>query len=142
MVTLYAGKSAELFKVHKEFACHYSPFLKAAFNSNFVEGQTQTYQCQDTSEVAVRLLIHWFYTQTLDTKPFNANDRQAVLAEDRSLVKLWILADKMLIPRLQNLVVEKLVSLRSQANITLTHCIDYIYKHTAKGSPLPRLLLH
>jgi uncharacterized protein YegP (UPF0339 family) len=69
LVTLYAGKSDEKFVVHKEFACHYSPVLKAAFNSEFIESQTQTYRLEDAADKAVRLLNHWMYTQTLDTVP-------------------------------------------------------------------------
>jgi hypothetical protein len=38
-VILSAGKSDQKFIVHKKFACYYSPVLKAAFNSNFIEGQ-------------------------------------------------------------------------------------------------------
>jgi hypothetical protein len=43
------GDSPKKFIVHKEHACHHSPILNAAFNGNFVEGQTQTYRIEDTS---------------------------------------------------------------------------------------------
>lgn len=64
-VTFHVGKEAEPFVVHKgivnptqwylrdyinrysEFACHYSPVLNAAFNSEFVESQTWTYCLED-----------------------------------------------------------------------------------------------
>ncbi len=45
-------------KVHRDVACHYSPIFKAAFNSNFVEGQTQTYRLEDVSQQTVKSLIH------------------------------------------------------------------------------------
>ncbi|KAH7417462.1 hypothetical protein BKA64DRAFT_702229 [Cadophora sp. MPI-SDFR-AT-0126] len=45
------------FIVHKEFACYHSSVFRAAFNSNFVEGQTQTYRIEDTSAGAFRLLV-------------------------------------------------------------------------------------
>jgi hypothetical protein len=40
MVTLLVGigENPVRFVIHKEFACHYSPVFKAAFNSNFIEG--------------------------------------------------------------------------------------------------------
>ncbi|KAK0126627.1 hypothetical protein ONS95_008213 [Cadophora gregata] len=67
LVTLLAGDSPTKFVVHKYFACHYSPVFDAAFNGNFLEGQTQEYKIQDVDEETVRLLVHWLYTQTLDT---------------------------------------------------------------------------
>ncbi|KAG4427590.1 hypothetical protein IFR05_016927 [Cadophora sp. M221] len=67
LVTLIAGNStdAKEFRVHKDFASHYSPVLKAAFNSSFIAGQTQIYNLPEADEDTVRLLFHWFYTQEL-----------------------------------------------------------------------------
>lgn len=65
MVKILAGLEAKEFTVHKEFACHYSPVLKATFNSNFIEGQTQTYNLDDIEVEVVRLLVHWLYTQSV-----------------------------------------------------------------------------
>ena len=66
-VTLIAGQddNSKSFGVHKDFSCHYSPVLKAASASSFVEGQTQTYKLPDATEEATALLVHWFYTQEL-----------------------------------------------------------------------------
>ncbi|KAF4626618.1 hypothetical protein G7Y89_g11540 [Cudoniella acicularis] len=38
--TISSGPKQETFTVHKEVACYHSPVLNAAFNSDFVEGQT------------------------------------------------------------------------------------------------------
>ncbi|CZR51151.1 uncharacterized protein PAC_01026 [Phialocephala subalpina] len=45
-VKLYPGTdpNAPPFVVHKDWVCHYSSVLNAAFNSNFLEGQTQEYR--------------------------------------------------------------------------------------------------
>jgi hypothetical protein len=147
MVTLYAGDSSEVFTVHKEFACHYSPVLKAAFSSNFVEGQTQTYTFQDTSNEAVRLLTHWFYTQTLDTQRFDTTDFEKATnnpdfrAGIDGMFRLWVLAEKLLIPSLQNLVVRELISHRAKTGVTPTLYFNYVYENTSAGSPLRRLIL-
>lgn len=68
MVTFLVGKagSEEPFLVHKEFVCYYSPALRAAFNSSFVEGQTQTYRLEDISTNAFRLFVQWLYSQKMD----------------------------------------------------------------------------
>jgi hypothetical protein len=148
MVTLYAGDSGEAFTVHKEFACHYSPVLKAAFNSNFVEGQTQTYRLQETTERAVRLLVQWFYTQKLDIfVPESEEDAKsgeyiaAKVSQDMSLVELWILAEKLLIPALQNLVAKGIEQCRLQANAISTTSLHYVYEKTERGSLLRRLMV-
>jgi hypothetical protein len=60
LVTLFAGQNEEAksFLIHKDFACHYSPVLKAALNSSFIEGQTQSYRMEEDNHEAVHLLIH------------------------------------------------------------------------------------
>ncbi|PVH85664.1 hypothetical protein DL98DRAFT_568007 [Cadophora sp. DSE1049] len=92
LVTLYAGQSKEKFVVHREFACRYSPVLDAAFKSDFVEGQTQEYRFEDTSEDAVRLLVHWFYTQVriLSTLQSWLTARWKEITRKRR-VKTWLL---------------------------------------------------
>ncbi|TVY41599.1 hypothetical protein LOCC1_G007765 [Lachnellula occidentalis] len=71
LVTFKIGKDDKIktFVVHKEFACHYSPVLKAAFNSDFIEGQTQTYVLEDIGPYGIEtftLFVKWLYTQKLD----------------------------------------------------------------------------
>jgi len=51
-----------------EYACHYSPVLTAAFNSVFLEGQTQTYRFDDISPSAFRLLVKWLYSERIDRR--------------------------------------------------------------------------
>ncbi|KAF4614415.1 hypothetical protein G7Y89_g15323 [Cudoniella acicularis] len=58
----------------------------------------------------------------------------------KSLVQLWILGEKLVIPKLQNLATDKLVLVCSSSKFpTLMSSIDIIYKNTADGSPLRRL---
>lgn len=139
LVSLFVGKDADLrkFSVHKEFACHYLPVLKAAFNSDFIEGPTQTYKFQDTSDGAVRLLLQWLYTQKLDI--LQLGDGTTTLAdvqpelktkEDMSLAELWVLAEKLLIPRLQNMVVEEIHNLSKHWKHVTTLCLDCVYTNT------------
>jgi len=85
----------ETFHVYKDFICYYSPFFRAAFNSPFREGQTQTMEFTDTHPVIFGLFVLWLYSQDLD----GYNDKPELAP---NLVKLWILADIALIPRLQN----------------------------------------
>lgn len=52
--------------VHKEFACYHSPVLKAAFDGEFIESQTKTYESKDTEGPVTQLFVNWLYTQRLD----------------------------------------------------------------------------
>ncbi|PMD14862.1 hypothetical protein NA56DRAFT_365262 [Hyaloscypha hepaticicola] len=117
MVTFFIGKegSDEKFPVHKEFACHHSPVLSAAFNSNFMEGETQTYRLEDINPSTFRLLVQWLYHGKFDV--FKQDDLECAddendpeieklwAAQDLDLVQLWIVADKLLIRPLQNAVI-------------------------------------
>jgi BTB/POZ domain len=60
------GDTPKKFIMHKERVCYYSPVLNAAFNSTFIEGQTQTYRLEDTSPSAFRLFTQWIYGQKFD----------------------------------------------------------------------------
>jgi hypothetical protein len=143
-VTLYAGNegNAKPFKVHRDFACHYSPVLKAAFNSDFIEGQSQEYRL-DVDEEVVRLLVEWFYTQTLNTRqPDEKLDDAASMEEDLFLAKLWVLADKLLLPQLQNQVLDRLQEIWEAAQRIDTRCIRYVNNNTPPGSPLRRWYAH
>jgi hypothetical protein len=51
----------EAFVIQKEVVVLYSPVFKAAFNSDFVEGQTQTYNLEETNIKAFSLVVQWLY---------------------------------------------------------------------------------
>ncbi|PVH85663.1 hypothetical protein DL98DRAFT_605229 [Cadophora sp. DSE1049] len=140
MLTTGSGESIKNFVVHKDFACHYSPVLKAAFNSNFLEGQTQISHLEDAKDETVSLLVNWFYSQELSVDSLEKNE--IVDGDHWKLIRLWVLADKLLIPRLQNVTIIKLTEMEKAFNKTPVGCLNYIYNNTAAGSPLRLLLLH
>lgn len=152
MVTFFIGKegSDEKFPVHKEFACHHSPVLSAAFNSNFMEGETQTYRLEDINPSTFRLLVQWLYHGKFDV--FKQDDLECAddendpeieklwAAQDLDLVQLWIVADKLLIRPLQNAVIAVLEEFWEEPFVRqggpTTSWIPYVYDHTSVGSPL------
>jgi hypothetical protein len=154
MVTLIAvnGNDTKEFLVHKEFACHYSPTLNAAFNSTFIEGQTQTYRLEEFSEGVVRLLVQWLYTQNLDIGQLHLQhenkeitEQSAPEAEDENLLlaQLWVLADQLFIPKLQNLVINIFHEfMNDQQKKMPVNCYSYVYNNTSKESKLRLYLLH
>jgi hypothetical protein len=139
MVTLLVGDepAVEVF-LHKDFEYHYSPVLKAAFNSAFIEGQTQTYNLRDTNERAVRLLVHWFYTPKLD---YDVSPGSASGSKFLSLFQLWVLADWLLVPLLQKMVMHEIQGLCACLRQTPTDCINYVYNSISPGSQPHRFIL-
>ncbi|KAH8767174.1 hypothetical protein F5882DRAFT_413414 [Hyaloscypha sp. PMI_1271] len=92
---------------------------------------------------AVRLLIHWFYTQVLDTQqPDERLTGKPKDNEDLTLIQLWILADKLLIPELQNLVIDRIDDIREVTEVIPTDCLHSVYSNTSAGSPLSRWFVH
>ncbi|CZR51147.1 uncharacterized protein PAC_01022 [Phialocephala subalpina] len=130
-----ADVDSEPFIVHRDFATCYSPVLKAAFESGFIEGQKQEYRFdEDFDEDVIRILSQWFYTQKIDL----GNIREPDLGPPIStidlridcLIKLWVLADRLLIPKLQNVAIESLKVISNEASVLPADL------NTAKGSPL------
>ncbi|KAN0103413.1 hypothetical protein V8E51_011726 [Hyaloscypha variabilis] len=106
------GRARKLFLVHKTLACNASPVLKAAFNSTFVEGQTQIYTMEDIGPDVFESLVRWLYTRNLIHefytisnlyyKPDKQELRRGLHECAQRLAGLWVLADRLLIPRLQD----------------------------------------
>ncbi|KAH6709027.1 hypothetical protein BKA61DRAFT_579107 [Leptodontidium sp. MPI-SDFR-AT-0119] len=134
------GKDPKEFRVHKDFACHYPPVLKATFDNDFLEGKSQTYKFPEADEATMSFLVHWFYTQELIVDSLVENKWNN--KEMRPHIKLWILADSLLLPRLQNTVVEKIIQVQDTFGKTAVNCLPYIYENTAVGNPLRQLMLH
>lgn len=91
MVTIIVDKDAavQIFTVHKCLISYYSPFFKAAFDSNLIEGQTITMTVDDISAPIFGLFVHWLYTQALEP-PFTMLEVAA----------LHVLADRFLVSNL------------------------------------------
>jgi len=47
------------FLVRKNFTCHYSPFFDAPFNGNFVEGENQGLDLEDTNPMVFAIFVNW-----------------------------------------------------------------------------------
>ncbi|KAE9381269.1 hypothetical protein N431DRAFT_490676 [Stipitochalara longipes BDJ] len=153
LVTFLVGPccTPKKFIIHKERVCQRSLVLKAALNGNFIEGQTQTYRFEDTSPGAFRLFAQWIYEQKLDLYQLKdmeerLNDVRYDLPnpndlENMELVELWVLADKIAMPALQNQVMTKIVEIRNAARDEVAvKTLHYIYEVTSVNNPL-RLLM-
>lgn len=127
--------------------------MNAAFNSNFIEGQTQTYRLEDTTPGSFKLLIQWVYAQKVRISQPAPPGLLDVLAErgeqdadvgwgeeDMNLARLWVLADRLGMPKLQNNVMSIIVDI-SKLHQPAALTFRYIYENTAEGSPLRALTI-
>jgi hypothetical protein len=154
MVTFIIGRDPirETFMVHKEHACRYSPVLDKAFNSTFKEGETQTYSIDDTTVEAFRMFVQWVYSQklnvTVHTGPISLTQQQLLddpcnhmspcTKENYYLSQLWVLAEKLMVPQLQDVVMDQFNIIRQTCPEAFGCHLNYIYANTSEESPLRR----
>jgi hypothetical protein len=58
--------------------------------------------------------------------------------EEKSLAELWVLAEGLLLPELQNTVIDAMNEIRSTNKFIHTVYLAFVYSHTEAGSPLRR----
>ncbi|KAH6709055.1 hypothetical protein BKA61DRAFT_489554, partial [Leptodontidium sp. MPI-SDFR-AT-0119] len=145
LVTFLVGPGSTEFLIHKEVVWLHSDILSAAFNSGFTEDQTQTYRLEDTSEGTFRLFMQWLYCQNFKIiqGPEHIYPENCPLewAEDTALVELWVLADKFVIPRLQNFIIDTMQKIFEYSNYIPVHTFHYLYINTAMDSLLRRYIV-
>jgi len=143
------------FIIHKEVAC-YSPVLRAAFASNFVEGQTQTYTLDigiyGVDDGGLQLVVQWRYRQSFkpcltqaESEAFMRHETsyQEILVKvcqfQGSLLNAWVIADYLQLPRCQNLVVDEFDRLWFKYRISGLINLEYLYKNLPQESTLRKL---
>lgn len=107
-------------------------------SSIFIEGETQTLDLE-ADPATFGLLLNWMYTQDIK---FNQN----IHPMQATLVHLWILADYLQIPKLQNQAIDLYHVLSiTQDNMGPTAATGWsarhVYESTTETSPLRRLLI-
>ncbi|CAG8950240.1 hypothetical protein HYFRA_00008478 [Hymenoscyphus fraxineus] len=131
--------SSKGFLVHQSFLCFYSPYFNAALKGPFKEGQSQTVHLEEMCPTAFSIFVNWLYCQRIER-----SDKEPLLREN--LLELWLLADRLNIPRLQN---EAMLILGADAfpatddihGIELCQKFERMYDNTMDESPLRRFFV-
>jgi hypothetical protein len=105
------------FMIHKDLICYHSPFFKAAFNGNFLEGKTQE-MTLEADVVAFGIVVSWFYTKKL----VNSDGKTPDLV---TLAQSWILAEYFKMPKLQNQIIVQIHVTLLYINDACYHCEDF-----------------
>ena len=120
--------------MHKNLLCGKSDVFAAAFRpGSFKEGATGSIDLPDEDPNVFASFVEWLYMKT-----FSASCKGS--SEDCStdfilLTKLYVLADKYLIPALKIDVLHEFKKHRSHSSMAITMCI-YIHKNTKPMAPL------
>ncbi|KAF8854928.1 hypothetical protein BDZ45DRAFT_692973 [Acephala macrosclerotiorum] len=138
------GKEEKTFTVHHETSCKV-PVFKKAFESDFIEGQLQAYRLEDVSEQVFNFLMRFLYRENLPVMKLKErwkkwsnnddNDYLVAVEEDRNLVDLWILGDRLCYSALQDCVIVTMKTVMD-AELVFYPIIDYVHKSTTKDSIL------
>ncbi|KAK0099688.1 hypothetical protein ONS96_008185 [Cadophora gregata f. sp. sojae] len=110
------------------------------------ESQTQTFRMRDVPTKIFRMLLKWFYTQRIEKLDLADIDdsTRGELAEEHNLnlVHLWVIADELLIHRLQNMVITAIEDFRkSNSSLKTTKWFPFVYQNTLDNSPLRHLVV-
>ncbi|TVY73264.1 hypothetical protein LSUE1_G005766 [Lachnellula suecica] len=144
------GATPKTFLVHKEIVCYHSPVLNAAFNSGFVEGQTQTYKLEDVNQGTFKLFVQWLYFQKLALAVFEEDydseehitDQDMEVVTYQQLVELWVLSDRLGIPILQNFVLQTIRRISDKINRVPTIILAYVYENSSEDSKLRQFFVN
>jgi hypothetical protein len=97
----------------------------------------------------MQLLVQWLYTQKVEfdlLPPVAVSDttyedyKRKFTLNLRLAVRLWVLADMLIIPQLQNDMSDYIYTAHGQGLIA-THCLTIVYENTLAGSRLRRLFV-
>lgn len=125
--------------IPKNLICYQSAFFNAAFNGSFIEGETQEMNLGDVEGDIFAMVVKWMYqgeilqgeldcTRWFFRKLITDSDNNVGLADNHvplvDLAKLWDLADRLMMPMLQNMVMEELPQLDRSKLVTLTKSGD------------------
>ena len=106
IVTIEVGPNKQPFQASKALLCLRSPFFKAAFTGNFKETSQHSILLEEDSPDAFKLFLEWAYHTNI--------------SRTRDIRDTWIyylngyvLAEKLLVPELQNKAMDAMLDLRS-----------------------------
>ena len=80
------------------------------------------------------------YAQKLSAN-VDFTDKEETPSDFMVLAELWVLGDKLLIPRLQNAAIQELERRRAIVKYSPTRCCNYVWSNTKEGAPLRQYFL-
>ena len=132
IVTLLVGLEQDKFVVHKDPLCAASDFFDRAFNGKFAEGASQEIKLEEEDPDIVRCLCDWLYMTPDPDRRWHPSRLQIEWEPDYFWLKVYVMADKLVIPGLQFLACGHLLLTFTddQPTIPSTHFVTSLYTDT------------
>lgn len=133
------GSAKRTFYPHRDLLAFYSGYFRAALNGRFTESRTKVIKLETEEPAVFEGFLLWLYT---------CKARTDVITEDNageyftSIVKLWIFADRRIIPLMANDMIDHLQQCVLTAWSIPTNTINIVYSNTTEESALRRMLVN
>lgn len=137
-VTITVGSDKVPFTVHETLLRATTPFFDKALSGGFAEAETRTISLPvDEPEIFLEY-IRYIYAGC----PAKLGLGEASVLNLLVCVKLWVLADKLLCPKLQNSATVALITYQKLVPNRLSRdTLRYVWDRTADGCKLRKLLM-
>ncbi|OCK78890.1 hypothetical protein K432DRAFT_331197 [Lepidopterella palustris CBS 459.81] len=136
IANINVGPNEVPFDAHIELLCDCSPFFDNALNGRFIEAETKTVPLPEDDPDTFAEFLSWLYCE----KIFQTKDNPGWM----EISRLWVLADKLGIPTLQNKVMAefpaKYTRLINKGNIH-PKVLDFVYENTHEDSQLRKIIV-
>jgi hypothetical protein len=147
LVTLHVGKdeSKKIFQVYAILLSMHSEYFATALRTNFAEGQAKVFTLPDEDAAVFGYVIEWIITGKIVENIRDPMDGWSSDVGNESALDhfhaLWILADYLLMPALQNYVIERISSRQEVSNTLSNYEFPMIFEKCPLGSPLRRYVV-
>ncbi|KAN0116981.1 hypothetical protein V8E51_002958 [Hyaloscypha variabilis] len=104
------GQDSTPFTLHERRLCFYSPVFAKAFNGTTPEAASRTMKLDDIEVSVFGLLLFWIYSAAIPRRELQNEDKDTIPQTPTQLSKLWVLAQRFHMPKLQNEIIHEIFS--------------------------------
>lgn len=145
-VTIFVGKEKAPFLIHENLLTYVSPYFKTALSPDkFREGQQWKVSLPDVKIMTFEHFTYWLYAKRVEISenPKHFFDRRrALFGRISYAIRLFVLADKILVEDLKTDVCTFLIDLVKKTGLPPSyHNVEEAYSNTPPNSPLRRIMI-
>ncbi len=140
IIYVKVGSEQQSFGLHKALLCQRSAYFKAALNGNFKEAEDGIVGLNDEDPHLFQIFNQWLYTGALlfDSQDLDPDEKNS--AQWSAMLNLYVFAEKRVIPRLQNDLIDTMWKFFLEDYFPAIEVIP-AWDQTAKSSPLHAFLV-
>ncbi|KAL2798170.1 hypothetical protein BJX66DRAFT_334209 [Aspergillus keveii] len=138
-IAIVAGGGGKSYNVHERILRNASPFFETALAGPWTESQTRQINLPADDSTAVGIYVSWLYFSAIPVVCGSSS-------EYLDLARAYVFADKILDGRFHNAIIDALVEKSTnqgadhKRSCPQASVINYVYKYTAEGAPIRKLL--